>query len=59
MSGSQVNRLTKDMKINGYDFSKPVEAVRNALGRLELTDGHHRTQAAIKASIDKIPVKIK
>ena len=37
MSGSQVKRLTKDMKQNGYDQSKPVDAWRNPdTGRLEI-----------------------
>jgi len=59
MSGSQVKRLTKDMKQNGYDQSKPVDAWRNPeTGRLEIQDGHHRAEAAKKAGLDKIPVKV-
>jgi RHS repeat-associated protein len=59
MSGSQVKRLTKDMKQNGYDQSKPVDAWRNPeTGRLEIQDGHHRTEAAKKAGLDKIPVQV-
>lgn len=59
MSGSQINRLTKDMKVNGYDQTKPIEATRNTSGRLEIQDGHHRTQSAINAGINKIPVRIR
>jgi ParB-like chromosome segregation protein Spo0J len=59
MSGSQVKLLTKDMKQNGFDQSKPVDAWRNPnTGRLEIQDGHHRTEAAKKAGLDKIPVKV-
>ena len=59
MSGSQVKRLTKDMKQNGFDQSKPVDAWRNPnTRRLEIQDGHHRTEAAKKAGLDKIPVKV-
>lgn len=60
MSGSQVKRLTKDMKQNGFDQSKPVDAWRNPnTGRLEIQDGHHRTEAAKKAGLDKIPVQVR
>jgi RHS repeat-associated protein len=59
MSGSQVKRLTKNMKENGFDESKPVSAWRNpSTGRLEIQDGHHRTAAAIKADLNEIPVEI-
>ncbi len=47
------------MKQNGFDQSKPVDAWRNPnTGRLEIQDGHHRTAAAKKASLDKIPVQV-
>ncbi|WP_313148262.1 RHS repeat-associated core domain-containing protein [Stenotrophomonas sp.] len=36
MSGSQVKRMAADMRRNGYDQSKPVDAIRNERGRLEL-----------------------
>ena len=59
MSGSQVKRLTKNMKENGFDESKPVSTWRNpSTGRLEIQDGHHRTAAAIKADLNEIPVEI-
>ena len=59
MSGSQVKRLAKDMKQNGFDQSKPVDAWRNpSTGRLEIQDGHHRTEAAKKAGLEKIPVQV-
>lgn len=58
LTGSQVKRLTKDMKANGFDPNHPVSAQRNERGRLEITDGHHRTEAAIKAGIEKIPVEV-
>ncbi len=59
MSGSQIRRLTKNMKQNGFDQSKPVDAWRNPqTGRLEIQDGHHRTEAAKKAGLDEIPVQV-
>jgi|GEM_PF-1061257 len=59
LTGSQVKRLTKSMKKNGFDQTKPVDAWRNPkTGRLELQDGHHRTEAAKKAGLDKIPVQV-
>ncbi|GAW86333.1 hypothetical protein bplSymb_SCF02404P010 [Bathymodiolus platifrons methanotrophic gill symbiont] len=58
ISGSQVKRLTKDMKKNGFDQTKPVYVARNQNGRLEILDGHHRTEAARKAGLNKIPVRI-
>ena len=58
ISGSAVKRLKKDMQKNGFDQSQPVDAVRNSRGRLEIEDGHHRTEAARKAGLDKIPVRV-
>lgn len=59
MSGSQIKRLAKSMEKNGFDPSYPVDAWRNpSTGRLEIQDGHHRAQAAIKAGIEKIPVEV-
>ena len=58
MSGSQIKRLEKDMRVNGFDQSKPVDAVRRSDGRLEIQDGHHRVEAAKRAGIDQIPVQI-
>jgi RHS repeat-associated protein len=58
MSGSQINRIAKDMKQNGYN-GEPVDvSVNPATGRLEIQDGHHRTAAAIKAGVDQIPVRV-
>jgi hypothetical protein len=59
MSGSQIKRLAKSMEKNGFNPSYPVDAWRNpSTGRLEIQDGHHRAQAAIKAGIEKIPVEV-
>ncbi|HHE8281341.1 TPA: ParB/Srx family N-terminal domain-containing protein [Pseudomonas aeruginosa] len=47
------------MKENGFDQEKPVDVWRNPkTGRLEIQDGHHRTEAAKKAGLDKIPVSL-
>jgi RHS repeat-associated protein len=59
IAGSQVKKLANDMKKDGFDQSKPVDVWRNPnTGRLEIQDGHHRTEAAKKAGLDKIPVRI-
>ena len=58
MSGSQVKRLTKDMKANGFDQSKPISGHATESGRIVINDGHHRTEAAIKAGIEKVPVEV-
>lgn len=58
MSGSQVNRIAKDMKQNGYNGDPVDVSVNPATGRLEIEDGHHRTAAAIKAGVDQIPVRV-
>ena len=57
MSGSQVKRLRKNMKENGFDPSKPIEAA-NVDGKLIILDGHHRTKAAIGAGIKEVPVNV-
>ncbi|MGQ7744036.1 VENN motif pre-toxin domain-containing protein [Pectobacterium brasiliense] len=57
MSGSQVKRLVKDMKANGFDINEPVDvAIVN--GKAIIIDGHHRAEAAAKAGIKDIPVRI-
>jgi RHS repeat-associated protein len=56
MSGSQVKRLVSDMKANGFDASKPVD-IANVGGKKVIIDGHHRTEAAIKAGIQEIPAR--
>ncbi|WES88276.1 ParB/RepB/Spo0J family partition protein [Dickeya fangzhongdai] len=57
MSGSQVKRLVKDMKENGFDANEPVDvAIVN--GKAIIIDGHHRAEAAAKAGIKDIPVRI-
>ncbi|WP_420492243.1 DUF637 domain-containing protein, partial [Pseudomonas aeruginosa] len=59
MSGSQIKRIVKSIKENGFDQEKPVDVWRNPkTGRLEIQDGHHRTEAAKKAGLDKIPVSL-
>lgn len=57
-SGSVVKRLSRDMKENGYNENYPISATRNARNRLEIQDGHHRRDAAIRAGISKVPVEV-
>ncbi|WP_312122239.1 hemagglutinin repeat-containing protein [Kosakonia cowanii] len=57
MSGSQVKRIAKDMKANGYKTDEPVDvAIVN--GKMIIIDGHHRAEAAKKAGIKDIPVRV-
>ncbi|EPK5169586.1 TPA: ParB N-terminal domain-containing protein [Pseudomonas aeruginosa] len=54
-----MKRIVKSIKENGFDQEKPVDVWRNPkTGHLEIQDGHHRTEAAKKAGLDKIPVSI-
>jgi ParB-like nuclease domain len=57
MTGSQVKRLSRDMRANGYNPDFPVTAAE-VDGRLILMDGHHRTDAAIRAGLSEIPVRV-
>ena len=57
ISGSQVKRMTKDMKANGFDVNHPIE-VANVNGKLIILDGHHRAEAAAKAGIKDVPVNV-
>lgn len=57
MSGSQVKRLVKDMKANGFDVNEPIDAAI-VNGKVIIIDGHHRAEAAAKAGIKGIPVRI-
>jgi YD repeat-containing protein len=57
MSGSKVERLSKDMKVNGYNSNHPID-VADVDGKLVIVDGHHRRQAAVRAGVQKVPVNI-
>lgn len=57
MSGSDIKRLVKDMKANGFDATQPIDvAIVN--GKMIIIDGHHRAAAAAKAGIKDIPIRI-
>ncbi|MCX8619152.1 ParB-like nuclease domain-containing protein, partial [Gilliamella sp. B2923] len=57
MSGSDIKRLVKDMKTNGFDTTQPIDvAIVN--GKMIIIDGHHRAAAAVKAGIKDIPIRI-
>lgn len=57
MSGSRIKSISRDMRANGYDSKFPIEAV-NVDGRLIIRDGHHRTDAAVRARIAEVPVRV-
>jgi RHS repeat-associated protein len=56
MTGSVVRRLEKDMRVNGFDQSQPINTVVREDGRMVISDGHHRAAAAIRAGLDKVPI---
>lgn len=58
MTGSVIKRLEKDMRANGFDASQPISGVVRADGRVEISDGHHRAQAAIRAGLTEVPVEV-
>ncbi|WP_455813232.1 hypothetical protein [Pseudomonas graminis] len=52
-----MKQLVKDMKTNGFDVNEPIgAAIVN--GKVIIIDGHHRAEAAAKAGIKDIPVRI-
>ncbi|MFQ1009925.1 ParB/RepB/Spo0J family partition protein, partial [Gilliamella sp. CG25] len=57
ISGSDIKRLVKDMKTNGFDISQPID-IATINGKMIIIDGHHRAVAAIKAGIKKVPVRV-
>lgn len=57
MTGSQVKSLAKDMRANGYDATKPIDAA-NVDGKMIIIDGHHRAAAASKAGLKDVPVNV-
>lgn len=45
------------MKTNGFDVNEPIDAdIVN--GKVIIIDGHHRAEAAAKAGIKGVPVRI-
>lgn len=58
MTGSVIKRLEKDMRANGFDANQPISGVVRADGRVEISDGHHRAQAAIRAGLTEVPVEV-
>lgn len=57
MTGSRVKSISRDMRANGYDSKFPIEAV-NVDARLIIRNGHHRTDAAIRAGIAEVPMRV-
>ena len=57
MSGSAIKRLVKDMKVNEFDATQPIDvAIIN--GKTIIIDGHHRAVAAARAGIKNIPIRV-
>lgn len=57
MTGSQVKRLIKDMKANGYNVNEPVD-ITLVNGKMIIIDGHHRAEAARKAGLENISARV-
>ncbi|WP_315754389.1 MULTISPECIES: RHS repeat-associated core domain-containing protein [unclassified Bradyrhizobium] len=57
MTGNRVKRLTSNMKKEGFDPNYPVLAAE-VEDRLIIVDGHHRTEAAIRAGMKEVPVRV-
>lgn len=58
LSGSWVRKLTKNMRLYGFDPHYPISGVIGQDGRALISDGHHRVQAAIAAGISSVPVDL-
>lgn len=57
LTGNRIEKLRKAMKRTGYDSRFPIEAWEIE-GKLYIADGHHRTQAAIRAGLNEVPVLV-
>ncbi|UOY94201.1 ParB/RepB/Spo0J family partition protein [Ectobacillus sp. JY-23] len=55
MSRKTVQKIAKDMKVNGY-VGPPIK-VYKINGKNVIIDGHHRASAAKYAGITKVPIK--
>lgn len=55
-SYGDLRTITNSMLKTGYDKSQPIEVVTLRDGRMAISQGHHRTRAAIEAGIKKVPV---
>ncbi|MGH1360730.1 MAG: ParB N-terminal domain-containing protein [Burkholderiaceae bacterium] len=59
MTMNRVKRLTSDMKNRGFDQSKPIHVRRDPqTGTHNIVDGHHRRMAAVRAGIERVPVRV-
>lgn len=57
MTPNNVERLRKKIRKNGFDRNQPIEVV-DVKGKLIISDGHHRTEAAIREKLPSVPVRI-
>lgn len=59
MTGKKIKRYTSAMKAQcRYGAFPPIEAADVGEGKLVIIDGHHRTEAARKAGLRKVPVNV-
>ncbi len=52
----KVQNIKNSMLKKGYDMSKPIEVATTKSGRMLISQGHHRTRAAILADLKEVPV---
>ncbi|PNG32119.1 type IV secretion protein Rhs [Pseudomonas protegens] len=57
MSRNKVDKLSKKMRSEGFDENHPID-VAEVDGKLIIIDGHHRSQAAVRSRVEKVPVVI-
>lgn len=58
MTGNKIKTLMKKMKEHQFNPEKPIE-VADVQGRLIILDGHHRTVAARRLRLAKVPIRKK
>ena len=57
MTNSQVKRMRKEMKSEGFDGFEPID-IANVNGKMIIIDGHHRAAAASAAKMKEVPVRL-
>jgi hypothetical protein len=60
MTPSRVQDMAEDMMVSRFNWQRsgPIDVAEGPHGARIILDGHHRTQAAIQANVDSVPVRI-
>ncbi len=51
-----VENIKESIQKSGFDVNQPIEVATASGGQRIITQGHHRTQAAIEAGLNNVPV---